>query len=102
MKHYLSRFTKWRPCQYRIRSYVNGKLYTFPVNRNTLNEFFNVNLKTEKEAKDFLNSIRIKIKKPKNAEEQILSLVEKKFMKHFLKIIQKNNGGLIQKNWMLL
>ena len=44
VKDYLSQFTAWRRCEYRIRSYVNGRLYSFPINRNTLNNFFNLNL----------------------------------------------------------
>ena len=97
VKNYLSKFTKWRPCEYRIRSYINGQLYTFPINRNTLNEFFNINLKTEKQAKDFLNSKRIKIKKPKNAEEQVLALVGKEIYEAFFKNYTKKQWRIDSK-----
>ncbi|MDD5606668.1 MAG: UDP-galactopyranose mutase [Candidatus Pacebacteria bacterium] len=85
VKDYLSQFTEWIPADYRIRSYINGKLYTFPINRNTLNEFFGVDLKTEEEAGVFLNSKRIKIKNPKNAEEQVLSLAGQEIYEAFFK-----------------
>ena len=54
--NYLSKFTKWRAYEYRIRTCVNGILYPIPINRDTLNKFFEVNLKSDQEAKDFLNS----------------------------------------------
>jgi len=85
VKNYLSQFTEWIPAEYIIRSYIDGKLYTFPINRNTLNEFFGVDLKTEEEAEVFLNSKRIKIKNPKNAEEQVLSLVGQEIYEAFFK-----------------
>ena len=94
VKRYLSKFTKWRPCEYRIRSYVNGKLYTFPINRNTLNEFFNMKLKTQKEAKEFLESKRLKIKHPKNAEEQVLALVGREIHEAFFRNYTKKQWGV--------
>src|SRR5437762_14059805 len=29
---YLSRFTEWIPAKYEVRSFVQGKLYPFPIN----------------------------------------------------------------------
>jgi len=98
VQDYLSKFTEWRPCEYRIRTCINGRLYTFPINRNTLNEFFNLNLKTEKKAKEFLNSKRIKIKNPKNAEEQILALAGKEIYEAFFKNYTKKQWGVDPKN----
>jgi UDP-galactopyranose mutase len=82
---YLSEFTRWRPCKYRIKASIKGKLYTFPINRTTLNEFFNMNLKNDKEAEAFLDNKRIKIKNPKNSEEQILSVCGKEIYEAFFK-----------------
>jgi UDP-galactopyranose mutase len=83
--NYLSKFTKWRAYEYRIRTCVNGILYPIPINRDTLNEFFKVNLKSDQEARDFLNSKRIKIDNPKNAEEQVLSTLGKEIYENFFK-----------------
>jgi UDP-galactopyranose mutase len=71
---YLSKFTRWKPYECRIRTSVNGILYPFPINRDTMNKFFGVNLRTGEEAAKFLSSKREKIKKPRNAEEQVLAL----------------------------
>ena len=83
--NYLSKFTKWRAYEYRIRTCVNGILYPIPINRDTLNKFFEVNLKSDQEAKDFLNSKKIPINNPKNAEEQVLSTLGKEIYESFFK-----------------
>lgn len=85
VEKYLSRFTEWRKYEYRIRSYVNGKLYPIPINRDTLNSFFKINLSTDEEAERFLESKRIKIDKPKNAEEQVLAAVGRELYEAFYK-----------------
>lgn len=94
VKDYLSLFTDWRLCEYRIRTSVGGKLYTFPINRNTLNEFFGISLSTEKEVEDFLVSKKEKIEDPKNAEEQVLSLVGKEIYEAFFKNYTKKQWGV--------
>jgi len=41
---WLSRFTKWRPYEHRVRGTVDGKLYPFPINRDTLNQLYRLEL----------------------------------------------------------
>jgi UDP-galactopyranose mutase len=41
---YLSRFTKWCPYEHRVRSVVGGVSYPFPINRDTLNKLYGLNL----------------------------------------------------------
>lgn len=41
---YLSRFTEWRPYEHRVRGVVDGVAYPFPVNRDTLNKLYGLNL----------------------------------------------------------
>ncbi|MFW9972506.1 MAG: UDP-galactopyranose mutase [Candidatus Odinarchaeota archaeon] len=82
---YLSKFTSWRPFEYRIRSCVDGKYYPFPINRTTLNEFFHTNLKNPREVKKFLRTKRVDIKKPQNAEEYVLSHLGRELYEKFFK-----------------
>src|SRR5215470_13587551 len=42
---YLSQFTEWRPYEHRVRAHVRGKLVPIPINRTTLNELFDLDLK---------------------------------------------------------
>lgn len=82
---YLSNFTDWLPCRYKVKACVGGKIYPLPINRETINRFFNLNLKTEEETKEFLEKKRVKIKKPQNAEEQVLSLAGREIYEAFFR-----------------
>jgi UDP-galactopyranose mutase len=68
-----------------VRTCVNKQLYPFPINRDTINKYFNLNLSTERETKDFISKKIIPIKNPKNAEEQILSTLGKELYEDFYK-----------------
>lgn len=82
---YLSKFTKWIKGEYIVKSVVNKKLYSFPINLDTLENFFNVKLKTKKDAIDFLKKKITKIKNPKNSEEMILSKLGREIYDNFYK-----------------
>jgi len=82
---YLSRFTKWRQYEYRVRTFVNGKLFPFPINLDTINMFFKTDFKNQEEIKNFLESKRVKIEKPKNAEEQVVSKIGWELYNNFFK-----------------
>ena len=42
--NYLSKFTKWIPGEYIVKSSVDKKLYPIPINLDTLELFLNANL----------------------------------------------------------
>jgi len=95
---YLSRFTEWRPYEYRVKTWVNNDLYPIPINRDTLNKFFNISLKTKQEAKIFLEKKKENIKNPKNAEEQVLALAGREIYEAFFKNYTIKQWGLDPKN----
>jgi len=82
---YLSKFTEWFPHKHIVKTNVDGDLYPFPINRTTLNKFFGITLKSDVEAKEFLEKQRIIIENPRNAEEMVLSLVGKRLYEKFYK-----------------
>ena len=82
---YLSKFTKWIPGNYIVKSVVNGKLYPIPINLDTLEIFFKRKFKSKKEVINFIDSKRIKIKNPKNFEEFVLSKLGKEIYENFYK-----------------
>ncbi|WP_109487558.1 UDP-galactopyranose mutase [Occallatibacter savannae] len=41
---YLSRFTAWRPYEHRVLASVDGQLVSMPINANTLNKLYGLNL----------------------------------------------------------
>lgn len=95
---YLSQFTDWLPQEFKVRAFVKGELYPLPINRDTLNAFFRVNLKTEKEAEKFLEGKKEKIKNPQNAEEQVLSLAGREIYEAFFKNYTTKQWGIHPKN----
>src|SRR5436305_15320212 len=42
--NYLSRFTEWRPYEHHVQTSVDGQLVPIPINANTLNKLYNLNL----------------------------------------------------------
>ncbi|MEO7336860.1 MAG: NAD(P)-binding protein, partial [Caldimonas sp.] len=43
---YLSRFTKWRPYQHRVLASVDGQSVPMPINLDTVNSLYGLNLTT--------------------------------------------------------
>lgn len=91
---YLGRFTEWLPVRYEIKASLKGVLYPFPINRNTLNKFFGLDLKDEEMAEGFLRTLRADIKAPANAEEQLMSLIGGELTDAFYRNYTKKQWGL--------
>jgi len=53
---YLSRFTEWRPYEHRVLASVDGQLVSMPINANTLNKLYGMNLSCQ-EVEQFLATI---------------------------------------------
>src|SRR5437764_1352017 len=71
---YLSRFTDWTPGNYEVKSSVGGRLYPFPINLTTLEQFFGRQLDPES-AERLLAARRVPCAAPRNSEEFVLSRV---------------------------
>lgn len=91
---YLSQFTEWREVLYRIRTYIKGELYPFPINRETINKFFHLNLTTPEEIEAFLAEKGIKIDNPRNSEEYVLSQIGRELYDQFYKKYTIKQWGL--------
>lgn len=72
---YLSRFTSWRPTEFQMMFFVDGKHLPFPINMDTVELLYGKDLRTEEEAKAYFGSLREPIQDPANAEEMAISLV---------------------------
>jgi len=73
---YLSQFTGWHMHEHTVKSCVDGKLYPFPVNIDTLRMLYDVDLRTEAEVEAFYESVRVKeIPFARNAEEAIIAKI---------------------------
>jgi UDP-galactopyranose mutase len=72
---YVNRFSGWRRYEHRVKSFVDGKYVPVPVNRETINTVFSLDLRTEEEVKQWLDANTEKIARPKNSEESALARV---------------------------
>lgn len=91
--HWLSRFTKWRPYEHKVRSVVQGKSYPFPINRETLNQLYKREM-NEAEAKIFLDNLRERRDLIRTSEDVVLNAVGRDLYEKFFLNYTKKQWGL--------
>ncbi len=92
--NYLSRFTKWRPYEHRVRAFVRGQLMPIPINRTTLNLLYDANLQTEKEAAAFLASRAEPVEDIRTSEDVVIDAVGRELYELFFRGYTRKQWGL--------
>ncbi len=88
---YINNFTKFNRFVNRPKVRAQGRLFSFPINLNTLNQLWGV--ETPAEAQEKLESVRIPINgEPRNLEEYALSQIGKELYELFIE-------GYTTKQW---
>lgn len=72
---YVSNFTQWHKYEHRVLSSVDGLLVPIPVNIDTVNMLFRLNLSNEEQMKRWLYTVTERINSPKNSEESAVARV---------------------------
>lgn len=89
---YLSRFTEWRNYEHRVLGVVNGRTYPFPINRDTLNLLYGLQL-DEKGAAGFFEKVREPRDPVRSSEDVVLNSVGRDlYEKFFLNYTRKQWG----------
>ncbi len=89
---YLSRFTEWRPYEHRVRGVVDGVRYPFPINRDTLNRLYGLEL-DEQGAAAFFERVREPREPVHSSEDVVLNSVGRDlYEKFFLNYTRKQWG----------
>jgi UDP-galactopyranose mutase len=89
---YLSRFTEWRPYEHRVRGVVDGVHYPFPINRDTLNQLYGLDL-DEAGAAAYFDRIREPREPTLTSEDVVLNSVGRDlYEKFFLNYTRKQWG----------
>jgi UDP-galactopyranose mutase len=88
---YLSRFTRWHPVEYEIRSYVDGAYWQFPINLNTFEQLIG-RASTSDEFAAHLEAVRVPIAAPRDSEEVVVSQVGWELYEKFFR-------GYTRKQW---
>ena len=72
---YLSRFTKWRAYQHRVLACVDGQLVPIPINLDTINTLYGLNLSSS-ELDNWFASVAEKRDQIRSSEDVVVSKVK--------------------------
>ena len=92
--HYLSAFTEWRPYEHRVRAAVDGKLLPIPINRDTINMLYDLELSTEGEVEAFLTSRAERVEPIQSSEDVVLNRVGRDLYEKFFRGYTRKQWGL--------
>ncbi|MCA1562206.1 MAG: UDP-galactopyranose mutase [Acidobacteria bacterium] len=82
--NYLSRFTAWRPYQHRVRAWVDGQLLPIPINLDTVNRLYGLNL-TSFQVDEFFRSVAEPRSPIRTSEDVIVSKVGRELYEKFFR-----------------
>jgi UDP-galactopyranose mutase len=81
---HLSQFTEWRPYEHRVRASVDGQLVPIPINLDTVNRLYGLNL-TSFQLEEFFASIAEKIECIRTSEDVVISKVGRELYQKFFR-----------------
>jgi UDP-galactopyranose mutase len=90
---YLSRFTAWRPYEHRVQTSVDGQLVPIPINTNTLNKIYGLNLACH-DVEEFLASVAEPCEQVKTSEDVVVSRVGRDLYEKFFRNYTRKQWGL--------
>ncbi|MBU1033808.1 UDP-galactopyranose mutase [Patescibacteria group bacterium] len=82
---YLQNFSKWQKYEHQVLVKVDQKLINLPINVNSLNRYFKLNLKDATSMRAFLKKESKNLKKVNNSEDYVLSQVGEKLYEDIFK-----------------
>ncbi len=90
---YLSKFTKWRSYEHKVLASVDGQLVPIPINLNTINQLYGLNLNSS-QVEDFFASKAESVTGIKTSEDVVVSKVGRELYEKFFR-------GYTRKQWNL-
>jgi UDP-galactopyranose mutase len=90
---YLGQFTPWRPYEHKVLGSVDGQLVPIPINLNTINKLYGLNLNSS-EVEAFFASKAEKVSGVKTSEDVVVSKVGRELYEKFFR-------GYTRKMWDL-
>jgi UDP-galactopyranose mutase len=90
---YLSQFTEWRPYQHRVLASVDGQLVPMPINLDTINKLYGLNL-TSFEVEKFFESVAEKKDEVKTSEDVVVNKVGRELYNKFFRGYTRKQWGL--------
>ena len=90
---YLSRFTEWRPYQHRVRAAVDGQILPIPINLDTINALYGLNL-TSFELESFFQKVAEPCEHIRTSEDVVVSKVGRELYEKFFRNYTRKQWGL--------
>ena len=90
---YLSRFTEWRPYQHRVRAAVDGQILPIPINLDTINALYGLNL-TSFELESFFEKVAEPCEQIRTSEDVVVSKVGRELYEKFFRNYTRKQWGL--------
>jgi UDP-galactopyranose mutase len=91
--NYLGQFTEWRPYEHRVLASVDGMLVPIPINLDTINKLYGMNLSSP-EVEQFLASKAEKKERVITSEDAVVTKVGKELYEKFFRHYTKKQWGL--------
>jgi UDP-galactopyranose mutase len=90
---YLSQFTEWRPYQHRVLASVDGQLVPIPINLDTVNRLYGLNLNSF-QLEGFFAERAEKVERVRTSEDVIVSKVGRELYEKFYRGYTRKQWGL--------
>jgi UDP-galactopyranose mutase len=90
---YLSQFTDWRFYEHRVLAEVQGHCYPLPINRQTINALYGLNL-TEEGVAAYFEKVRTPIESIQSSEDVVLNSVGHDLCEKFFRGYTRKQWGL--------
>jgi UDP-galactopyranose mutase len=90
---YLGKFTPWRPYEHKVLASVDGQLVPIPINLNTINKLYGLNL-CASQVEEFFEQRAEKINRVMTSEDVVVSKVGRELYEKFFR-------GYTRKMWDL-
>jgi UDP-galactopyranose mutase len=91
--NYLSQFTEWRPYEHRVLAQVNGQLLPVPINQETVNRLYGLNLDEAGVAR-FFEQVREPRTGIRTSEDVVLNAVGRDLCDKFFRGYTRKQWGL--------
>jgi UDP-galactopyranose mutase len=91
--NYLDQFTEWRPYEHRVLASVDGQLVPIPINLDTINKLYGLNLNSA-QVEEFFASKAETLNRIKTSEDVVVSKVGRELYEKFFR-------GYTRKQWDL-
>lgn len=90
---YLARFTEWRPYEHRVLASVDGQYLPIPINLDTINKLYGLNL-TSFEVEKFFESVAEAVPAIRTSEDVVVSKVGRELYEKFFRNYTRKQWGL--------